>query len=137
MTNGEKIMKDFPNAKVEYFNPIVCVSFDDNEEHIFYRYWWNAEYVEQSPVLESNWISTSEKLPNDRDWYLGIFKEPDTGWVNPLPFICDYVGFDTVSTTNDFWILRGITDREGEGQDYYRHLKCVAWMPLPQPYDEM
>ena len=28
---------------------------------------------------ETRWIPVSEKLPNDRDWYLGIFKEPDTG----------------------------------------------------------
>lgn len=76
------------------------------------------------------WIPCSERLPNDRDWYLGIFKEPDTGWINPLPFICDYVGSETKATTKEHWILRGFTDRD-ERIDYYFNLECVAWMPLP------
>lgn len=82
---------------------------------------------------EPRWIPVSEKLPNDRDWYLGIFKEADTGWINPLPFICDYVGTETKATTKEYWILRGFTDRD-EHIDYYFNLECVAWMPLPQPY---
>jgi hypothetical protein len=82
---------------------------------------------------EPRWIPVSEKLPNDRDWYLGIFKEPDTGWINPLPFICDYVGNKTKATTKEHWILRGFTDRD-ERIDYYVNLECVAWMPLPEPY---
>ncbi len=79
---------------------------------------------------EPRWIPVSERLPNDRDWYLGIFKESDTGWINPLPFICDYVGKETKATTKDHWILRGFTDR-GELIDYYFNLECVAWMPIP------
>lgn len=80
------------------------------------------------------WTPVSEKLPNDRDWYLGIFKEPDTGWINPLPFICDYVGSETKATTKEYWILRGFTDMDGH-IDYYFNLECVAWMPLPKPYE--
>lgn len=82
---------------------------------------------------EPKWILTTEQLPKDRDWYLGIFKEPDTGWINPLPFICDYVGRKTKATTKEYWILRGFTDID-EPCDYYLNLECVAWMPLPQPY---
>ena len=82
----------------------------------------------------NKWIPCSERLPNDRDWYLGIFKEPDTGWINPLPFICDYVGNETKATTKEHWILRGFTDRD-ERIDYYFNLECVAWMPLPKPYN--
>ena len=86
----------------------------------------------QEPKM--GWIPVSEKLPNDRDWYLGIFKEPDTGWINPLPFICDYVGRETKATTKEYWILRGFTDRD-EHIDYYFNLECIAWMPLPKPYE--
>ena len=82
---------------------------------------------------EPRWIPVSEKLPDDRNWYLGIFKEPDTGWVNPLPFICDYVGKETKATTKGFWILRGLTDCDSPS-DYYLNLECVAWMPLPESY---
>lgn len=82
---------------------------------------------------EQRWIPCSERLPNDRDWYLGIFKEPDTGWINPIPFICDYVGSETKATTKEYWILRGFTDRD-ERIDYYFNLECVAWMPLPERF---
>ena len=83
---------------------------------------------------EQRWIPCSERLPEERDWYLGIFKEPDTGWINPIPFICDYLlGTKTKATTKEGWILKGHTDRE-EYIDYYFNLECVAWMPLPEPY---
>lgn len=90
----------------------------------------NYEPIEQEP----RWIPVSEKLPNDRNWYLGIFKEPDTGWINPLPFICDYVGRETKATTKEYWILRGFTDWDDYHIDYYFNLECVAWMPLPKAY---
>jgi hypothetical protein len=96
------------------------------------------EHLKQMPSVTpkqktGEWIPVSERLPNDRDWYLGIFKEPDTGWINPLPFICDYVGNKTKATTKEHWILRGFTDRD-ERIGYYVNLECVAWMPLPEPY---
>lgn len=86
---------------------------------------------ENSSENLNKWISVSEGLPKDRDWYLGIFKEPDTGWVNPIPFICDYVGSKTKTTTKEYWILRGFTDRD-EHIDYYFNLECVAWRELPE-----
>ena len=83
---------------------------------------------------EQRWIPCSKRLPEERDWYLGIFKEPDTGWINPIPFICDYLlGTKTKATTKEGWILKGYTDRE-EYIDYYFNLECVKWMPLPEPY---
>ena len=88
----------------------------------------------ESAQPEPKWIPVSEKLPEERDWYLGIFKEPDTGWINPIPFICDYLlGTKTKATTKEGWILKGHTDRE-EYIDYYFNLECVAWCELPEPY---
>lgn len=110
--------------------PIAEVKFDEDKL---------KELVDRAVLTvipqEPRWIPVSEKLPNDRDWYLGIFKEPDTGWINPLPFICDYVGRETKATTKEYWILRGFTDRD-ERIDYYFNLECVAWMPLPKQYGE-
>lgn len=102
-----------------------------------YRDWVDAvNEVETLPSVnpqEPKWIPVSERLPEDRGWYLGIFRESDTGWINPLPFVCDYVGRETKATTKEHWILRGFTDRD-EHIDYYFNLECVAWMPLPEPY---
>lgn len=84
-------------------------------------------------LKNGKWIPVSERLPEERDWYLGIFKEPDTGWINPIPYICDYVGVETVITTKEYWILNGYTDRD-KHIDYYYNLECVAWCPLPEPY---
>ncbi len=97
-----------------------------NEEYEAYQRAIDA--VEQTTL-----IPVSERLPKDRNWYLGIFKEPDTGWINPLPFVCDYVGTETKATTKEYWILHGFTDRD-EHIDYYFNLECVAWMPLPPSY---
>ena len=86
--------------------------------------------LEEKP--QSEWIPVSERLPNDRDWYLGVFKEPDTDFIG-IPYICDYVGEVTKGTTNEGWILRHCTDVDN-ASDYFRNLICVAWQPLPEPY---
>ena len=84
--------------------------------------------------LQGEWIPVSERLPNDRDWHLGLFKEPDTDFIG-IPYICDYVGEVTKGTTNEGWILRHCTDVDNV-PDYFRNLICVAWQPLPEPYRE-
>lgn len=66
------------------------------------------EYIEQmyaeGSVTDTNvggkWIPCSERLPEKRDWYLAVFKEPDTGFIG-LPYIADYLmGKHTAYTTN-------------------------------------
>lgn len=89
---------------------------------------------EQRP--QDGWTPVSEKLPDERDWYLGLFKEPDTGFIG-IPYICDYVGEITKGTTKEGWILRHCTDVDN-ASDHFRNLICVAWQPLPipEPYKE-
>lgn len=84
-------------------------------------------------IKQGEWIPVIERLPESRDWYLGVFKEPDTGYIVGLPFVCDYVGYPSEGTTNDAWILRGLTDIDNPSK-YYKNLECVAWQPLPEPY---
>lgn len=80
------------------------------------------------------WIPVEKALPKERDWYLAMFKEPDTGFMG-LPFIADYLmGVHTKYTTEDGWIIANCTDIEDERAEYYKKLVCVAWMPLPSPY---
>jgi hypothetical protein len=82
----------------------------------------------------NGWITVEKALPKERDWYLAMFKEPDTGFMG-LPFIADYLmGEHTNHTTDDGWIIAECTDNDREDVDYYKRLKCVAWMPLPAPY---
>lgn len=80
----------------------------------------------------TQWIPCSKRLPENHDWVLGIFQEGDTGWINPIPFICDYIGKKTPITTQDNWLLKMVD----EPHPYYKKLYCVAWMPLPKPWRE-
>ena len=82
---------------------------------------------------ERKWIPVTERLPEDKDWYLGIFKESDTGYCISIPFVCYYAGRKTMITTKDYWILRGYDDIYSS-LEYYRNLECAAWMPLPEPW---
>ena len=80
------------------------------------------------------WIPCSERLPEERDWYLAVFEEVDTGFIG-LPYIADYLmGKHTIYTTEDGWIIHNCTDIEGGASEYYKKLRCVAWQPLPEPY---
>lgn len=80
------------------------------------------------------WIPCSEKLPEERDWYLAVFEEVDTGFIG-LPYIADYLmGKHTLYTTEDGWIIHNCTDIEGCASEYYKKLRCIAWQPLPEPY---
>ena len=93
------------------------------------------EIVKQEAAEYNNgWIPVSERLPEERDWYLAVFEEVDTGFIG-LPYIADYLmGSHTEFTTEDGWIIHNCSDREDESAEYYKNLRCVAWKPLPQPY---
>ena len=110
-----------------------CKNYD-KENHNCPRY---CEVIKEALTAiksrpKGEWIPVSERLPNDRDWYLGIFKEPDTDYIG-IPYICDDSGEVTKGTTNEGWILRHCTDVDNPS-DYFRNLICVAWQPLPEPY---
>lgn len=95
-----------------------------------------SEMIRNLPEYD-RWHKFPDEKPTDRDWYLGIFKESDTGWVSPIPYICDYVGDVTRGTTKEGWILGRITDADGlPGVEYYKILECVAWRPLPTGYQK-
>ena len=82
------------------------------------------------------WIPCSERLPEERDWYLAVFEEVDTGFIG-LPYIAEYLmGKHTIFTTEDGWIIHNCTDREDVSSEYYKNLRCVAWQPLPEPFKE-
>ena len=94
-----------------------------------------AEKLGTDTNVESNgWIPVSERLPKERDWYLAVFEEVDTGFIG-IPYIAEYLmGSRTMYTTKDGWIIRNCTDIEGGSSEYYKNLKCVAWHPLPNTY---
>ena len=92
------------------------------------------ETVKEIEENHNGWIPCSERLPEERDWYLAVFEEVDTGFIG-IPYIADYLmGSHTKFTTEDGWIIHNCSDREDESAEYYKNLRCVAWQPLPQPY---
>ena len=98
-----------------------------------------AEWLKELKQLREQtktgrWIPCSERLPEERDWYLAVFEEVDTGFIG-VPYIADYLmGTHTIYTTEDGWIIHNCTDIEGGASEYYKKLRCVAWQPLPEPY---
>lgn len=91
---------------------------------------------EVAEQYNNGWIPCSERLPEERDWYLAVFEEVDTGFIG-LPYIAEYLmGKHTIATTEDGWIIYNCTDREDASSEYYKKLRCVAWQPLPEPYKE-
>ena len=80
------------------------------------------------------WIETKDALPDkEMDWLLGTFQEIDTGWINPIPFVCEYAGKVTKTTTKEGWRIRDCTDVDNP-LDYYLNLRCLAWTVLPELY---
>ena len=54
MTNGEKILQAFPNAKINYWSMsgVVSVHFTENEVAQFSIIWWKMEYKENNNVSQ-------------------------------------------------------------------------------------
>lgn len=80
-----------------------------------------------------NWIDANDRLPTERDWYLGIFE--DEFGTKTIPIVCDYIGEVTEATTIDGWILAHITNVSDCG-DYYKKCRCCSWTYLPDPPKE-
>ena len=82
---------------------------------------------------ENGWIPVSEKMPDKHDWCLAVFKESDTEY-QLIPRVAEFVNRpDDEHATADGWHI--IDFFEGS-KEYIKLLKCVAWMPLPEPYKE-
>ena len=98
---------------------------------------WNLALAQaivskQPTAYNDGWISCSERLPSERDWYLAVFKEGDSDFVL-VPRVADYIGKETVCTTNEGWLIIDLEDEMGINA-YYKNLVCIAWQPLPAPY---
>lgn len=97
-----------------------------------------AEYVKKNNFFTTadkkpkigEWIPCSEQLPSERDWYLAVFREIDTGF-QLIPRVADNIGFVKEDTTSDGWQF---VDGDHIPTEYLHNLKCVAWQRLPEPY---
>ena len=131
----EKIIEKLEERKVR--DAGIALDKDQEERCFWYKQALNKaiEIVKQeAEQYNSDWIPCSERLPEERDWYLAVFEEVDTGFIG-IPYIADYLmGSHTKFTTEDGWIIHNCSDREDESAEYYKNLRCVAWQPLPQPY---
>ena len=82
---------------------------------------------------ENGWIPVSERLPDRRDWCLAVFRESDTEY-QLIPRVAEFMNRpDDEHATSDSWHI--IDFFEGP-KEYIKLLKCVAWMPLTEPYKE-
>ena len=93
----------------------------------------NAVKANMAQLDNNGWIPCSERLPSERDWYLAVFKEADSDFIL-VPRVADYIGKETVCTTSEGWLIIDLEDEIGINA-YYKKLVCIAWQPLPQPYE--
>ena len=93
------------------------------------------DYIENmDDEKENGWIPVSERLPDGRDWCLAVFKESDTEY-QLIPRVAEFMNRpDDEHATADGWHI--IDFFEGP-KEYIKLLKCVAWMTLPEPYEEV
>ncbi len=72
----------------------------------------------------SRWIPVSERLREDHDWYVIVVKEKSTGY-QYIPRIASH-------NHDNCWT---IIDTEDADKEWLDDLECIAWMPLPTPYE--
>ena len=132
LISRSKLIEDLRKDREAVCSHVFCHTDCQQEEELALDL---EQFIENAPTVESPaWIPCSERLPEKRDWYLAMFKEPDTGFIG-LPYIADYLmGNHTAYTTKDGWIIKDCTDRNDCESLYHKNLECVAWMPLPEPY---
>jgi len=118
MTLDEAIKRYADNAEYErtHGNLQGCLDFSQLAE-------WLKELKQLREQIR--WIPVSERLPKERDWYLAVFKESDTGF-QLIPRVADYIG-----RGENKWQLM---DEDSLSSEYRDLLECIAWMPLPEPY---
>lgn len=130
----EKIIEKLEKLADELYKS-YCIGFNSDDRAEYDAYINAIEIVKQeAEQYKGGWIPVSDRLPEERDWYLAVFEEVDTGFIG-LPYIADYLmGSHTKFTTEDGWIIHNCSDREDESAEYYKNLRCVAWQPLPKPF---
>ena len=125
----EKLYAKYPpNGRDQETLNAYSQGYEDGTDNFY-----NAIVDDVRNHMNDGWIPVEDGLPEDREWYLTLFKEPETGFIG-LPYIADYLGRKTKTTTNEGWIIRNCTDNDMENCDYYKNLESVAWRPLPETY---
>lgn len=89
-----------------------------------------ANMERSSQYYNGGWISVEDRLPEEGDWYLAVFKEKDTGYIT-IPRVAGYNGGYNGGKGKNIW---QIIDEYGLIQGYRDMLECVAWCELPEPY---
>lgn len=131
----EKILERLEELQNYACFPTELVNEEQSKIHSYYANKL-TEILKLTEQYSNGWIACSERLPEERDWYLAVFEEVDTGFIG-IPYIADYLmGSHTKFTTEDGWIIHNCTDIEDEYAEYYKNLRCVAWQPLPEPFKE-
>lgn len=91
--------------------------------------WWDIQADQAVEQAKCNcaplkWIAVTERLPEDHDWYLVVVKEKSTGY-QYIPRVANYLH-------DNCWEL---IDTEDANTEWLDDLECIAWMPLPKPYE--
>lgn len=103
---------DIPNCKIK-----VLITF--------------ADKVNKMPTIEERkWIPCSERLPEKNGRYLVTRGLNAIGALWNRVYIVNYSDLMGIKSTKIFWI-----GNVGKS-DFERIEDVIAWMPLPEPYEE-
>ena len=113
----------------KYINTDVLevVGFTDQEGSFSDGVQWLLEYIDALPSADvqpvQRWIPCSERLPEKDGEYICTMQD---GQVQECGFV----------PTAQKGLIPGWSTCEADGYKFLRYEDVIAWMPLPEPYEE-
>jgi hypothetical protein len=135
MTDREKLIERFAERLKEAYpfgdrnNPSPAIYYDDFCDIVDEV---AAEIIDSiaNGVTVQQWISVTERLPDEEGQYLVYMKSPYSGWQDVLRFAKDGRKVDKYDFHNQWKNVWYYYDSE---YGYLTVDSVTHWMPLPQP----